>query len=100
MSNTTTNQAYAGSGLDVNGRMSSTSHTKAQNLLGHPDTKVEFTGQAILLTTENLASILDCLYKKKCNLGSHHFEDRRNLILRILAYIQLLVWLLISQFLY
>ncbi|WP_304442568.1 RHS repeat-associated core domain-containing protein [Tenacibaculum sp. Bg11-29] len=43
LSNTTTNQAYAGSALDANGRMSNTSHTKAQDLLGHPDTKVEFT---------------------------------------------------------
>lgn len=43
LSNTTTNQAYVGSALDANGRMSNTSHTKAQDLLGHPDTKVEFT---------------------------------------------------------
>jgi len=43
LSNTTTNQAYVGSALDANGRMSNTSHLKAQDMLSHPDTKVEFT---------------------------------------------------------
>ena len=43
LTNATTGEAYVGSGLDANSRMSDTSHTKAQSLLSHPDTKVQFT---------------------------------------------------------
>jgi RHS repeat-associated protein len=43
LTNPTLNEAYVGSGVDANTRMSNTSHTKAQKLLNHPDTKVEFT---------------------------------------------------------
>ncbi|MDW8852407.1 RHS repeat-associated core domain-containing protein [Flavobacterium sp. MMLR14_040] len=43
LTNPTTGEAYVGSGLDANSRMSDTSHTKAQSMLSHPDTKVDFT---------------------------------------------------------
>ncbi len=43
LSNATTKQGYVGSSLDVNNRMSNINHTKAQDLLSHPDTKIEFT---------------------------------------------------------
>lgn len=43
LTNATTGEAYVGSGLNANSRMSDTSHTKAQSMLSHPDTKVAFT---------------------------------------------------------
>ncbi|MCC9020628.1 RHS repeat-associated core domain-containing protein [Flavobacterium sp. F-126] len=43
LTNSTTGEAYVGSGLNANSRMSDTSHTKAQSMLSHPDTKVAFT---------------------------------------------------------
>ena len=57
LSNKTLNQAYVGSGLNVNDRMSLTTHTKAQDLLKYPDTKIEFTpvdlGDADTWTDQN-----------------------------------------------
>ena len=40
--NPTLGEAYVGSAVDGNARLSNSKHAKAQRLLNHPDTKIEF----------------------------------------------------------
>ena len=42
LTNETTGKGYVGSGIDVGDRLGRSQHEKAQTLLRHPDTKVEF----------------------------------------------------------
>ena len=66
LTNKTIGRGYVGSGVDVGDRLGRSQHEKAQTLLRHPDTKVEF--REVDLGTANS--------KRDKNIILRHFEQK------------------------